>query len=263
MDTARQEDVDAAQLAPALVSLRAPAVELTVAPIFVEAGLRAAPTSLLALEERLRSARLPEGQDRARFVAARALLRTAVGRLVGVDAEEVRVVDGPARTWIDGPGGALEVGSASGGSAVAVALSRSGPVGIAIEPVSQLAPQAIRLALTRRERATAMALPEPLRSSAVLRAWTLKVAYGHLVTGGASIDLSSLEVASLRDRAHLELRSFLVSAGSERYRIGLAARSPRPSLRIHLTVEPWGWTTPYRAALPAPTYARLGSGIVA
>ena len=247
------------------VSLRAQSVELTVAPVFVEAGLRAAPHSLLALEERLRSARLPAGQDRARFVASRALLRTTVGRLVGIAAEEVLVVDGPGRTWIDGPGGALEVGMASGGSAVAVALSRSGPVGIAIEPVGLLAPTAISQALTLRERAAAMRLPEPLRSSSVLRSWTLKVAYANLVAGGAGLDLSTLEVASIRDRARLELRSFLVSAGSERFRIGLAARSPRPPFRVSLTVEPWGWTTPYRLpALPAaPAYPQLESGVVA
>ncbi|HET8657974.1 MAG TPA: 4'-phosphopantetheinyl transferase superfamily protein [Micromonosporaceae bacterium] len=94
--------------------------------------------SLLTGPERQRWERLRRDEDRARFIVATALLRIAVGRVLGTPPDRV-VVERTCPTCGEPhgrprlPGGELEVSVSHSGGQVAVALTTTAPVGVDVE----------------------------------------------------------------------------------------------------------------------------------
>ncbi|WP_405492740.1 4'-phosphopantetheinyl transferase family protein [Streptomyces sp. NBC_00096] len=116
---------------------------------------------------------------RARFVATRLLTRYAAAAVLRVSPEEVDLAYRPGgRPYLRGCD-QVEVALTHTGDVAAVALSRRGRIGVDMEPlVRRMSYEGLRrLLCTSAERDTIGAMPEPERSDALLRLWTLKEAY--------------------------------------------------------------------------------------
>lgn len=133
-----------------------------------------------------RADRFRREDARARYIAGRHVLRTALGELLGVPSRELRFTRGstgcdrgkPALLWPDVP--QLDFSVSHSGALVVVAVARRGPVGVDVE---RLRPRldvlgVARLALSAEEVAELEAVAEPEeRRAAFFRCWTRKEAY--------------------------------------------------------------------------------------
>lgn len=98
---------------------------------------------LLTEAERQRRERLRREEDRARFTVATALLRLAVGRILGTPPDRVAVertcpTCGEPHGRPRLPGGELEVSISHSGGLVAVAVTATAPVGVDVEEAREL-----------------------------------------------------------------------------------------------------------------------------
>lgn len=153
----------------------------------------------LSDEERARAARFRGADDRTRFVAAHAALRSILGRYAGCPPEAIAFDLGPHGK----PGLAVPSGtgiafnlSHSGGLAV-VAVARGRRVGVDVEAVRPMAERDAIVArfLSPRERADFAGLSDPLRQDAFFRAWTCKEAYIKAIGTGLATPLDGFSVA--------------------------------------------------------------------
>lgn len=153
---------------------------------------RAEIRGLMSAEERARYEQFAEPADRARFAAARALVRTAVGRATGVAPDLVRFdrrcehCGGPhGKPRV--PGAAVRFSLSHSGGRVVLALAERAEPGVDVErvsarPVGRLAPRVLSAAELRDLEAVA---PED-RSAAYHTYWTRKEAILKAVGRGLS-----------------------------------------------------------------------------
>jgi 4'-phosphopantetheinyl transferase len=212
-------------------------VAVWVARVPSHSALSAADLALLDEEDLERCRRLRRGEERARFVAGRVLLRTALAAATGDDPRVFRFAcTSSGQPRLASAASGLEFSLAHAGGAVAVAMARGFPVGVDIEPVVALEPGDIAVALSADERADLEGLAPAQRGSAVLRLWTLKEAWSKLAGRGVDLDFAGIEVAQLEKRPDLLLESFELAVGDGLFRVGLAARldAGHPAVRIRL-----------------------------
>jgi 4'-phosphopantetheinyl transferase len=149
------------------------------------ASLAAAPPALeatLAADERARADRLRLPADRARFVAARGILRAALARYLGRDPAALRFVYGdhgkPALAEPDAASG-LQFNLSHADDIALVAVARGRAVGIDVERVRPLPDldAVAALMFSPAERDLLAAAPPARRHQLFFTIWTHKEAY--------------------------------------------------------------------------------------
>ncbi|MFH9723423.1 4'-phosphopantetheinyl transferase family protein [Streptomyces sp. NPDC017254] len=155
--------------------------------------------ALLDETERSRIPQLRRTEDRQRFIAGRALLRTAAAGYLGLPPRSVEVVARcPDCARNHGkpelPGTGLQVSVSHSGSRVAVGVTRAGPVGIDVEEISasvsptELLPHVLGSAEPRT--------PAHATTSGFHRMWTRKEAVLKATGQGLRVPLSEVGVSA-------------------------------------------------------------------
>lgn len=156
--------------------------------------------------ERSRLVRLRRRNDRDRFATSRALLKTLVGTVRGVDPGAVRLryrcfrCGSPhGRPVVVAPAEAvgLHVSLSHAGSRVVVAASPAGPVGVDLEPAGAATfPGFAELVLTGAESAWVERAPVAQRDRARTAYWVRKEAVLKATGYGLSIPATAVEVTA-------------------------------------------------------------------
>ncbi|MFH1466973.1 MAG: 4'-phosphopantetheinyl transferase superfamily protein [Pseudomonadota bacterium] len=142
--------------------------------------------ALLDADERARAARFVRAEDRARFVAAHALLRRALshGREVPPEAWRFRQ-DEAGKPWVEGGGPAFSLSHWPGG--VAALVADAGPIGVDGERLGRLSdPLALTRGIFSPEERAVLADPAT-RERRFLERWCLKEAWSKAVGGGLAL----------------------------------------------------------------------------
>ena len=182
---------------------------------------------LLSEDERRRAARFRFAHHRTRFVLRRALLRTILGRYVGIEPGRLQFRDAAngklALTGYED----LQFNLSSSRSVALYAIACDRVVGVDVEHVS---PSAGNLPLAERLFASAeltalRSLPASSRGLAFYRCWTRKEAFVKAIGSGLSRSLDTFEVPlDAADRL----------------------------MPVHSTIDPDVWSV--REVMPAPAY---------
>ncbi len=158
--------------------------------------------------ERQRGARFVFARHRVLFVAAHALLRTAMARLGGHPPAEWRfVTDAHGKPSAHlGPRPAplsFNLSHTEGMAGVAVITRAGVDLGFDLEPLARTVDLAVAgRFFTRQEVAWLEALPEPLRPRGFLRLWTLKEAFIKATGKGLTQNLASFWFDPCPPRIH-------------------------------------------------------------
>jgi 4'-phosphopantetheinyl transferase len=215
------------------------------------AGLRLAAPRLEALRQTLaedelnRSLRFHTRQDRDRFITARGLLRSILGRYLGIDPGQVRLCYGaqgkPRLAGQDGPE-TIRFNLAHSGDLALYAVTRGREIGVDVE---RIRPELVREPLAERffsqlESAKLRALPVDQQSEAFFACWTRKEAYLKARGQGLlALPLDQFEVSL----APGEPAALLSVQGDEQepLRWSLQHLSPEQGYAAALAVEGSGW----------------------
>jgi 4'-phosphopantetheinyl transferase len=165
--------------------------------------------AILDDHERARAARFGFAHGRVQYIAAHALTRLALGRLLSADPASLRFVEGshgkPA-AWLDGRPAAVSFNLSHTVGMVGIAVSPQAgvAVGFDIEPIDRR----VRLALADRyfrpeEVAWIASLDPTQRQHGFLRLWTLKEALIKATGEGLARDLASFWFEVFPPRLHL------------------------------------------------------------
>jgi len=160
----------------------------------------------LCEEELAQARRLKQKGDRDRFVAARTLLRHAL-------SEAVDGQIGPAQwRYRIGPAGKpemahglpqLDFNISHAADCVAIGVSASGAIGVDIETtVHDDRLEVVENALSDRERAHLVALPENRKWATFVQFWTIKEACAKALGLGITLDFRELEITLDPPRVH-------------------------------------------------------------
>lgn len=152
---------------------------------------------ILSRDELDRAARFKTDVARDRFVARRRVLRQVLASELEIDPRRVTFRYGPyGKPSVCDPASAIEFSVSHAGDVSAIAVSRSGRIGVDIELAGSAGrPDALaRVCLSRREFRQYWALPAEEREDFVLRSWTAKEAYLKGVGVGLSVALSDIDV---------------------------------------------------------------------
>ena len=219
------------------------------------ASLDLPPTAILALrrtltaDELARVKRFHFTEDRARFIAARGVLRDILARYLGTEANQV------CFRYSSHGKPSLAAGSQRGGQRkpplhfnlshtsdlALVAIARGRRVGVDIESMRTDIAQDLIAArsFSPREQARLRALPIHLKAQGFFNCWTRKEAYIKARGEGLSLPLDQFDV-SLAPGEPARLLHVEGNA-EEASRWTLAELVPRPSYVATLVVEGHGW----------------------
>lgn len=157
----------------------------------------------LTADELGRVARFRFQKDRDRFIAARGLLRTILGRYLGLEPSSIRFSYGPfGRPALVAPSGssgrrALDFNLSHSGNLALFALAQGRKVGVDIERIDaniEWEPMAERF-FSPRENAALRAIPPDVRLRAFFMCWTRKEAYVKAQGKGLSLPLDRFDVS--------------------------------------------------------------------
>jgi 4'-phosphopantetheinyl transferase len=200
----------------------------------------AARAEVLEQEERARAARFVFERDRVRFVAARAALRAALARYLGIPAAEVRFRYGPrgkpALAQTSDPPLEFNVSHSRGLGLAAFALRSA--VGVDVEALRTVidADRIVERFFSPRERTEYRALPSDRRVEAFFNGWTRKEAYVKALGDGLACPLDSFDVTLTPGAAaRLETR------GGGRGAWSLHPLTPAPGYTGALVLEGESW----------------------
>jgi 4'-phosphopantetheinyl transferase len=156
--------------------------------------------SLLSSDERERAQRFVFERDRQRFIAARGMLRTLLGRYVRIAPDAIRF-DYGARgkpQLRDGSGGpSVQFNLSHSGGWALLGVTRDAPIGVDIE-VHRDVPEAASIARSNfalEETRHLLSLPPSQRVQAFFECWTRKEAYIKALGDGLSMPLDRFVVA--------------------------------------------------------------------
>lgn len=158
-------------------------------------------------DERARAARFRFDRDRNRWLGAHVALRRILGAELGVAAERIRYLRGPAGkpavAWPADTG--LEFNLSDSGDLALLALSRIGPVGVDVEHLERI-PDFSTIAESHfadDERRALLALPSPDQLEGFYRIWTRKEAYIKAIGIGLGFALDRFAVTLAREAPRL------------------------------------------------------------
>lgn len=147
---------------------------------------------LLCPEERARADRLRHAAERARFVAAHALLRRALSRRAGRPPEAWRFArDARGRPWVVGEGPCFSLSHCPG--LVAALVADAPEVGVDVERVGRVQdPLAVAAGYFPPEERAALAAADPdARDRLFSRLWCLREAWAKAVGGGLDLPVAA------------------------------------------------------------------------
>jgi phosphopantetheinyl transferase len=155
-------------------------------------------TEILAPEELAHAETFRQPADRARYRAARMLLRHALSKAVdgAIAPVEWRYRAGPnGKPMLAAGFPAIAFNISHSDGCVAVAVSRDGPVGIDLECVApDLRSSIVEDVLTRAERDSLSRLPAEAQWHRFMRIWTAKEACAKALGLGLGVDFRRMEV---------------------------------------------------------------------
>jgi 4'-phosphopantetheinyl transferase len=153
--------------------------------------------SVLSAEEQSRAEMFRFANDRQRFVISHALLRTVVAHQLGMSARKIplsaNAFERPCLVGIVSPNC---ISLSHAGALLAVAVARTGEVGIDVEPWERdgsLA-EVVQLALSGNEARALQQLPADRRLPAFLRCWCSKEAITKALGTGLSEPLPDIDI---------------------------------------------------------------------
>jgi 4'-phosphopantetheinyl transferase len=182
--------------------------------------------SVLSDDERVRASRFVSSRDRARFVAARGILRTLLGRYLRKPAASVglayEAAGKPRLEAAADPDRAIRFNVAHSGDLAAYAFTLDREVGIDVEAIrsDRAVDQIAERFFSTHEVAELRGVAQELRAEAFFQAWTRKEAYVKARGTGLGIPLNSFDVPVAHGKPDL-----LVSGDASRWTL----RSFRPA----------------------------------
>lgn len=219
-------------------------VQVWAAPLDPSAEVIRSHAALLAPDERARAERFRFERDRRRFVVARGVLRTLLGRYLGTDPRRVafRYESHGKPALGEGFGGqGIHFNVSHSGEMALYAFARGRELGVDVEEVR---PMEDGLEIAERffspaEVAAFRALPAEIRDEAFFNCWTRKEAYIKAVGEGLSFPLHVFDV-SLAPGEPARLLASRDAKQAERWSLqGLP--DPAPGYRAAIVVEGEGW----------------------
>lgn len=167
---------------------------------------------VLAPDERSRAARFRQAKDRSASIVGRSLLRTLLGRYLGVAPQSLAFVynaHGRPELPAAPEAGRLRFNLSHSGSLVLLAFARERQVGIDVErPGRPLHFESIAgRFFSAAETAALFALPEPERRAAFFRCWTRKEAFIKGTGHGIAYGLDRFDVTLRPDEPARVLRA--------------------------------------------------------
>lgn len=154
----------------------------------------------LSDDERERARRFCFTRDRERFVAARGVLRTILGRYLGMAPEQLQLSYGPHGKphLASGPdAGNLQFNLSHSQGLVLCAFARNRRVGVDVEFVRAM-PDATQIAarfFSSNEHQVLLALPADQRQEAFFNCWTRKEAFIKAIGDGLVLPLDQFDVS--------------------------------------------------------------------
>lgn len=183
--------------------------EIHVYAAVLDAATAAALGRHLSEDEAARAARFHFERDRTRFVAARGLLRSLLGRLLGRDPAALGFAyGGRGKPSLDAASGELHFNVSHSGGRGLFAFTRVGALGVDIEqerPLPDLESIVARY-FSEGESAGLLALPEAQRPAAFFRCWARKEAFIKATGDGLGRPLDAFDVAFAGDEPARLLR---------------------------------------------------------
>jgi len=199
---------------------------------------------LLSADELQRVERLHAEQDRFRFAAGRAALRTILGRIL--DEGPARLVfeyakNGKPRLAHRQLRNQLEFNVSHSHSLALVAVAWSRRVGVDVEQVRELADlgEIVERFFSRHERAAFAKIEHDQRTEAFFRGWVRKEAVLKVIGAGMSLPLDSFDVAITPGEPAALLRFDQLPNEAQQWK--LMDLNPAPDFVGALAVEGTGW----------------------
>jgi 4'-phosphopantetheinyl transferase len=161
-------------------------------------GLR----QLLAPDEQARASRFHFQKDRDRFIVARAILRSILGRYLNIEPSLLRFEYsqyGKPRLTKEFDDGSLRFNLSHAHERSLYAFARGAELGVDIEYVRQgfACEEIARRFFSQREVADFCSLPTSQRAEAFFHCWTRKEAYVKAIGEGLSMPLNEFDVSLL------------------------------------------------------------------
>ena len=151
--------------------------------------------SLQPTEQDMADERYSGATDRARFLERRALLRALVAGQTDAPASDIVIgYDEAGAPVLRHPPSNLRISSAGRGELAAAAMALS-PVGVDLEPLTDVEP--VDAVLHPRERERLEQSDKAVRALAFLRIWTMKEAYLKALRTGLRRDPVLVEIQAL------------------------------------------------------------------
>ena len=220
----------------------------TVSVVWAAPATAPALVHLLDDVEQARLGRLRNADDRARFVAAHALLRIMVGREVGWAPERVVLTftcprcsapHGPPQLVDRAREPVLHLSLAHAGRRVLVAVSTAGPVGVDVDVEGATAfPGFDDVALAPTERSTIARLPLGGRAAARVTAWVRKEAVLKATGDGLNVPPGDVVVSALGEPPRLLAWDGAPATPVHLHDVDVAARGHAACVAVVSTLEP-------------------------
>ncbi len=195
----------------------------------------------LDAEELSRAERFHRAADRMRYIAAHALLRTALGAATGEPPAALTFARGSHGKPFLPAFPALHFSLTHTAGLAAIAL-HSSPVGYDAEPMNRHVDEAVFTMLAREERAWLLGLkPGVIRKTAFIRLWVMKEAYLKATGLGLSLALNAFAFCLAGDTIGMVRAptgredigwQFLVSGVGQGHVAGLAVQGARTPLAL-------------------------------
>ena len=159
---------------------------------------------ILSDTERTRAARFYAARDRDRFIVGRGMLRTILGRYLGIAPDRLTFDAGPhGKPGLVGEHGGLEFNLTHSHGLAVLAIAVGRRVGVDIEsirPVREIENLVVRF-FSPRERAEFVTVAPDRKLAAFFQAWTRKEAYIKAIGTGLATPLDSFDVGVDPDSA--------------------------------------------------------------
>jgi 4'-phosphopantetheinyl transferase len=210
-------------------------------------GDESALVGLLDVREQARAARFVHPRDRRRYIVSHAVVRTVLGRYVGVPARALRFEAGPAgKPRIDGTG--LEFNLSHSGDRALLAMTHAGPIGVDVEAIDPAVGDAIsHRFFSAAEREALMHTARDCRLAAFFRCWTRKESFIKAIGEGLAFPLSMFDVAIGEHVDNALLRCQVASVRADDWRVVPLVIDDGYAAAVTVTsgvVRVWQWDAP-------------------
>jgi 4'-phosphopantetheinyl transferase len=210
-------------------------------------GDGAALLDVLDAGERSRAARFINPHDRRRYIVAHAMMRTMLGRYLGVAAAALRFESAPAGK----PrilGSTVEFSLSHSGERALLAMTGGGAIGVDIEAIDAMVAERVsHRSLSAAEQEALMAIDSDLRVPAFFRCWTRKESFVKAIGEGLRFPLNRFDVAVGEHVGNALLRCDVASIRADEWRVLPLATEAGYAAAVTVTsgvAHVWQWDAP-------------------